>query len=881
MKKLLLFAGVLFLMNSAATGQCSMTIDYGDQTCYMDCNGWAVITPTGAEPFTFIWSNSSTVQENYYLCSGFYEVTMTDGLGCQTVESFTIGAPLMFYLMTDSTKNATCNGYSDGEAWVHAIGGTPPYTYNWGGGEDTTHMTGLAEGYYYPWVTDSFGCVANASVIINSPTPITISEILNSETSCFNYYASVEVIPVGGSPFTQPNPPYLYNWSTLENPNYATTDAVFALGPGVYTVTVTDSAGCSVEKTYVINAMDGPAPSVTWTDVTCNGLSDGQITDITYTNTPVGFLWSTGLAIEGPPANLPAGDYWLSVTDIGSCNGYAYFTINEPDTLATNASQMNPYCYGDSTGSIYLSVSGGTQSYNYLWSNGSTVDMLYNLVNGTYTLTVTDQNGCLLIEPFVIQSPPQLIFDSMHINNVSCLGMADASITFYMSGGVTPYWFSYDGGISFDTISNIVNLAPNLQYTFIIKDHNYCFYSPDVQVTFTEPSELTHSVTWADPSCSLDDGTITITPGGGTPAYSIEWYPSEYTGFNPTGLGPGFYSYTVTDANGCETMFYVDLFQNSVSPVLRGSSYYSGIDFPLNELNIFLLKPTNPGAGLMDTVSQIINDVPVWEFTGLMPGNYFLKAAPVNEALYPDVLVSYYDNSYLWTDALMLSLSCDDTLTLSFNMYVMAPPTAGNCSLSGVIHYDDGTKSGKAAGEPVPGGEVLIEQEPNNVPLYSATTNTQGEYSFTGVAAGDDYFLLVDIPGMPQLSTYTGISLTDGSSVQNLNFLVDTTSGTGGYFVEDTASSVIDIPSESFSAEIYPNPFINSLNVTLNLGIDNNIVLVLYDNKGRVVKKLNAGILNAGKHEFKLTPDVVSAGQYYLSVQAGKTVYLKKLTGVK
>lgn len=887
MKRLLLLFIFPIIISSTALAQCPITIQDNSPLCY-GYPGWASVTATGIPPLTYQWSNGN---QNAYLSEvpvGTYYVTVTDSIGCVAIDSVVFTEAPMLSLIVDSIHNETCFGLKDGEAWIHGLGGIPPYRYDWYNGQDSSYASGLtAMASYYPNVYDSLGCYASTSVYIISPPQIYFSESI-TPSYCSNSTGFINPNTSGGTPYTQ-SVPYTYQWSCITNAVFtSTTENIFSLESGIYSLTVTDSIGCKNSKIFVLNTSDGPQPQVNFSNVLCNGQSNGAVTSISN-NTPVATcLWSNGFTIWDPtnvnlPQNLAIGDYWVSVSTPIGCNGFNYFTITEPIAITDNPFQQNVSCYGDTTGYISLSVQGGNPGqvppyYHYQWNTGDSTDFVTYVPAGPYSVTVTDLNGCAFIENFNITSPAVLFIDSLGISNISCNGANDGSFTIFASGGTFPYFYSLDS-ISWDTISHMSSLLPNVPYHIFIKDVNYCHTSSQ-DFTLTEPTFLDVPYVQVDPTCVGNNGSIEITPTGATPPYSIVWDTPGLTGFIETGLVQGLYYATVTDVNNCQNSLFFELIQYSQPAVLTGKNFYSGGDILPNELKIFLFKPAFTGAAQMDTVAETSNSASVWQFNGLLPGTYFVKANFMNPASYPTLLNSYYDTTYKWQNAAPIILSCDDTTHINFFMYEIIPQTTGNGSVSGTVMMVPPPKSGKAVGEPVPGAEILIEQEPNDVPVQCAFTDSTGYYEFNGLNPGPGYKLLVDIPGFPLLSTYQHITVTSNDTVPNLNFLVDSTSSTGGIY-KDTASYVSYISCEGISAEIYPNPFTSCVNVKIKL--DNSIHLSseLFDALGRKIQSLDSGLLSAGEHEFKIIPQTRIQGPCYLIVHAGNSTIVKKLISVQ
>lgn len=209
-------------------------------------------------------------------------------------------------------------------------------------------------------------------------------------------------------------------------------------------------------------------------------------------------------------------------------------------------------CNGGNSGSATAGATGGTIPYNYLWSNGGTTETINNLSVGTYTVTVTDNDGTTVTASVIISQPSALVLQTPTITNVSCFGGNDGSIQASATGGVAPYDYSWSNGSSGAFITGLAAGS----YTVTATDDNNCIQVATYQVT--EPGDLVITlVNLSDESCfGEDDGAITISISGGATPYFAEW-SNGFIGTTITGLAPDNYSVTVTDNNDCtETATY-------------------------------------------------------------------------------------------------------------------------------------------------------------------------------------------------------------------------------------------------------------------------------------------------------------------------------------
>ncbi|WP_430406704.1 T9SS type A sorting domain-containing protein [Fluviicola sp.] len=542
--------------------------------CNGGSNGAAAINaPTGGTPgYTYDWTPGTPTGDGTTaitgLTAGTYTVTVTDANGCTANQAFTITEPTAISVTPASQTNVACNGGSNGAAAINTpTGGTPGYTYDWTPGtptgDGTTAITSLAAGTYTVTVTDANGCAANQAFTITEPTAISVTPASQTNVACnggSNGAAAINT-PTGGTPG------YTYDW-TPGTPTGDGTTAITGLTAGTYTVTVTDANGCAASQAFTIT--DPTAISVTaasQTNVACNGGSNGAAAINTPTGGTPGYTydWTPGTPTgDGTTAitGLAAGTYTVTVTDANGCTANQAFTITEPTAISvTAASQTNVSCNGGSNGAAAINApTGGTPGYTYDWTPGTPTGdgttAITGLAAGTYTVTVTDANGCTANQAFTVTQPTAISVTPASQTNVACNGGSNGAAAINAPTGGTPgYTYNWTPGTpTGDGTTAITGLAAGT-YTVTVTDANGC--AANQAFTITEPTAI--SVTAASQtnvSCNGDsDGTASInTPTGGTPGYTYDWAPGTPTGDGTiavTGLTLGTYIVTVTDANGC------------------------------------------------------------------------------------------------------------------------------------------------------------------------------------------------------------------------------------------------------------------------------------------------------------------------------------------
>jgi hypothetical protein len=873
MKKILPLFLAFAIFTLSSYGQCNLTLSGTDATCDYSYNGSATATATGTPPFNYYWSNGVSTENNDNIGVGTYSCMITDAVGCSSSTQYvTISSPAAVTFLPDTIHDENCYGSCNGDATIYPEGGTPPYSYNWDNGQITQQANSLCATSHYVTITDFAGCIYYHNVAVSGPTQIQNTANIYA-TNCTSPQGIIMLTTQGGNATAA----YNYSWS-----NSASSYSIGGLASGIYSVTVSDVSGCSIVNSYIVNPSDGVIiDTLMPRNVTCNGMQNGGIaSNFSFHNgqPPFTFQW-TGQAPRTIPALDPVGpgDYYVTITANG-CNTYGLITITEPLPINSHASVMNNSCFGDSSGHIYLMPTGGNaQNYTYTWGTlpMNPGPMAYMLHAGTYPVTITDPMGCTLSENLAVTEPPQLIANVIPVN-ISCSGFTDGKVIINMTGGTSPYYFSLDSA-SWD-INDTIWLSAG-QYTLYIKDQNYC-HIPSIPFTIVDPPVFSVSETITNPTCTDNDGIIQINSTGGVPPYTFSCNNSQ-SGAIINNLSQGVYAVSVSDAYGCTNVQSYNLSLSSFPAKLTGSISYSGGTIQPNEAEVILFRSANIGAAQMDTVRTVINVSSIWEFNNLLPGIYFVKANIINPSFYPNLLNSYYNSTFQWQNAVPIILSCDDNTNITLNMVTISPVTTGDGSITGTIHMLAGAKSTNAAGEPVPGAEILIEQEPNDVPIQCALTDTAGQYILFGLNAGSGYKLIVQIPGFPLLSTYQNITVSSNSTVSNLNFLVDASTGGGIYKDSIGNINVSHLSLNKIKLEVYPNPFVTNFNLKLNLDKSEDISIELFDELGQTILKTNNTPLSEGEHVFNILPKNTDSGNFYLMIKSGKTVLVKKLTSIK
>lgn len=366
----------------------------GNAACGTSNGTISVTASGGAGSFTYSWSSGASTQTVSGLTAGTYTVTVIDGNNCTTTAVASVSNSPSPTINSLNGTSPLCNGNTNGSAVVSVSGGSGALTYSWSNNSSgVTAITGLSAGTYIVSVTDATGCTAISSVTITNPGALNATTS-STAASCGTNNGSASVTVTGGTGS------YFYSWS----PSGGTSQTASNLAAATYTVTITDSNNCSTTSTAAVtNPGGGTASAFVQSNTTCYGGNNGSANASMNGGTPsYTYSWSNG-STAATVTGLTADTYTVTITDANGCNSNSTVTIAEPSTIAIIITPTSAPC-GTTNGSAIANAGGGTGSLSYSWSTGSTSPSANNLSAGTYTLTITDANGCSATKTTVITS---------------------------------------------------------------------------------------------------------------------------------------------------------------------------------------------------------------------------------------------------------------------------------------------------------------------------------------------------------------------------------------------------------------------------------------------------------------------------------------------
>jgi gliding motility-associated-like protein len=523
------------------------SLSAGEILCYGETTTATITANGGSGTYQYQWSDDAgrTTAIANGLHAGTYTITVNDTQGCSVVRRVEITQPRE--LTASLTANGSINCYGGTtSATVNANGGTPNYSYVWSNnvtGSQNTTANNLSAGTYTVTVNDANGCSVVKSIEIAQPTELATSLSVGT-ISCYGGTTSASVTVSGGTPM------YHYAWSNGQNAQTTT-----GLSAGSYTVTVSDSRGCSTVLPINITQPMELNASIVAQDVQC-GILQGSLNATVLGGTqPYTYMWSNGIN-TAENIGVAVGSYELTVVDSNGCSATSTAQISRHGTLSVTASVSRPIsCHGFSDGAVAAQCPNAAEPIIYSWNTGNASSEIYNLFDGTYMVTVTDFWGCTGQAGVSLVSPPEMDLQEVAVSP-KCNNTADGMITVSAYGGMAPYNYLWNTSASESEIANL-NAGT---YSLTVTDAAGCTLVRTISLA--APESITMEVAVQDIDCyGNKNGRIEVSAQGGAEPYS---YSINGHGVSSGVLGnlkAGIYTVGAIDNNGCEVKQNVYILQ--------------------------------------------------------------------------------------------------------------------------------------------------------------------------------------------------------------------------------------------------------------------------------------------------------------------------------
>ncbi len=406
------------------------------------CNGGStgaidISVSGGASGYTYLWNGGATTQDRTGIPAGSYTVIVTDANDCKDTVTTVVTQPPVLNANAIAVTNVACNGGSTGAIDISVSGGVSGYTYIWNGGATTQDRTGIPAGSYTVIVTDANDCKDTVITTVTQPPALNANAIAVTNIACNGGSTGAIDISVSGGVSG-----YTYMWN-----GGATTQDRTGIPAGSYTVIVTDANDCKDTVTTVVTQPPVlNASAIAVTNIACNGGSTGAI-DISVSGGVSGYtyLWNGGATTQDR-TGIPAGSYTVIVTDANDCKDTVTTIVTQPSALSASAVVTNLGCFGDNTGAIDLTPTGGTPGYTYVWTGGVTTQDRTGIPAGSYTVIVTDANSCKDTVDAIVTQPADIVLQTVTGGGAYCAGAGGKEIA--LSGSETGVNYQLYNGIN-------------------------------------------------------------------------------------------------------------------------------------------------------------------------------------------------------------------------------------------------------------------------------------------------------------------------------------------------------------------------------------------------------------------------------------------------
>jgi gliding motility-associated-like protein len=747
-----------------------------DITCYNDNNGTITVTASGGiRPYEY--SRNGITYDPDSIFTGLNPVTYTiyvrDNNGCIISDTISLYQPVELRIISDSRDDSQnlCFGDSNAVISITAIGGNPPLEYSidsaytW---SPNSLFTDLPAGIYHVFVRDQKGCMEKGSnLMVGHPAEIKIISYVQVDiTSCYsNPEGQIAIEANGGvTPLTY----------TIDGGSPNLTGLFNNINAGYHLLEITDKNSCNKDTTVFIDSPPEIIIDTVYLEhiTNCYGDNTGVI-DLAASGGTGDLEFSLDGGIFGTTGsfiNLLGGSHIITTRDDNNCEIDTIVFINQPDSIGTSSAVVVPVtCSGDNDGSILVAGSGGTVPYSYTLNPGSvsnSTGIFTGLSAGSYTVTVDDANGCpsYTTPDLIVVEPLPLIVDSTESLNISCYGIGDGQISIYASGGFTPYQYSIDDGVTFNTVSTQSGLPPATYYIFI-KDSAGCMIPGDTIVLSQPPEIIINTETVTDVFTCFGDSTgsvnVSASGGSGSLLYSIDGLNWQVTGTFPD-LPGGDYQVSVMDTIGCSVKSNI-LTVNQPDEIIAVITIVNSFNGEPGSIHI-------SASGGTGTLEYSVNGSagpyqPDTAFTGLWPGDHQVAVRDENGCLYEET-VTLNAIPPLEIDVSYNSILCHGDLTGSIHLV--------SVNGTGVVEYsidDSSTFQTDGIYENLPAGQYIIFVRDEDRRIFKDTVK---------IIQPDTILITADIiPATCNRNTYDGsINLSVSGGTPGYTFLWSTDSVT-------------------------------------------------------------------------------------------------------
>lgn len=664
-----------------------------------------------------------------------------------------------------------------------------------------------------------------------------------------------------GNTSSESNPTHIYNSDgqyevclVIQTALDVNCEEINCIDTTCYMVSVEAFVPCDLNISYSI------------TNASSSLASDGAI-DLTVNGgiAPYFYFWNNGQTVEDL-SGIPAGEYSILVSDFAGCTDTLFFRVgvNMICNLYFNYYTVNPTYTGDSDGSINLSVSGGMQPYNFIWSNGETTEGISGLEEGEYLVIVTDFLGCEDSMTFLLEDSLSCNMSLSSIDvDASEFGASDGSIDLTVTGGTQPMNYIWSNGAVTEDLSGITAG----EYMVIVNDFFGCVDSLKIFINEPLPCNMNLSYSQINPSqFGASDGSIDLTVSGGTQPFIYLWSNGVATE-DMEHLEAGEYTVVVLDANQCEETTIVTLV-NPIEEIYSLSGQVYAKENLLPEGVALLINNEHKAIAITDIVSG------EFLFLDMDSGIYSVYTVPyfdLNYEYYPIYFPTYSGDERNWIQA--ESILVDSIRETTIHLDYFEGIVHGPGYIEGKVEYETNSAAGSEIFQQAwfSNFRAINAVKASNITVFLINENHQvfdfclsdanGEYSFNKLPFGT-YTIHAEQVG--KLMQMVSVNLNqEKDSLMDVNLIIQS----------DEIISVPEIKPDVLEVNISPNPFSEFININFQNIETKNLVVSISDILGREVLKVPLS-----KEQTYLLTSSLENGIYVMVVKTGgKVVFKDKL----
>lgn len=837
-----------------------------DVSCFGANDGsFQIMATGGTTDYNFSTANDSNSDGVFTNQSpGTYNVMVTDANGCMTMVMVTISEPAEIVVTNPVVTNVDCFGNMNGVIEIAATGGTGNISYTLGAETNTTGVfSGLSGGNYTIVVMDGSGCEVSVAVTVGEPDELVgIIDAIFNINCAGSGTGSVDFGAMGGTP------DFTFTLNGVSN-----NDGFFDnLVAGDYTATIVDANNCQTTVMATIEESDGLGVNVlNLMNVSCNGEMDGSVLVAAnggsgnYTYMVNGETNSTGVF-----SSLAPGLYEGFATDDMDCSTMFEFTITEPAVLTFTVEVVMPIaCAGNTNGAIQITAMGGNADYTYsIGLQNNQTGLFENLSAGTFSISVADANGCMVMEDFILEEPTPLEIVIPNFGAVSCAGGNDGFIQAMGMGGTGDYTYTLGDN------SNATGLFENLEagsYDVSVEDDNGCIAS--TQFTVSAPNEVFGFIAEIQNSgCNMILGFVQIEGGGGTGAltYTLDM-ETNMTGLFED-LEGGMYEVVVMDENGCSATVEVI--------IEEGDDLTAVIEMQedaecFGESSGFVeITSTGGAGGVTYTLGDETNSTGLFE--DLPAGSYEITVSSAGGCIIM-IPVEIGQPDMMEFEAMIIEAPlCAESMDGSIQ--VTATGGSGNYlfTLDGGAMNETGLFENLGAGtydvlvadenECSVNGEItIVAPAPLIVTVADILPDTggpNGSFNATGSGGVAPYEYSLDGVNFQSEGAFTNLLFGDYTlTIMDANGCVTTVDVTVPFM-----SNTYSVESGVAGMKVFPNPFVDNLTIELDLYRGQELQLTIFNISGVHVQSMQQNF-GAGKSNLTIPSlENLTAGTYFLRV---------------